>query len=74
MRQTDRKPGDPARASGQADPYAPAREASGDPAEIVAEAEAAPQRNFVVPLAIALAVFVVVIAARMLWTAWTGAG
>ena len=47
------------------DPYAPAREAAGDRAE--PEQPQQPRRSYVTPLAIALAVFVVVLVVRMFW-------
>jgi len=75
MRPTDKKRGDPPpRASVRVDPYTPAREASEGPAESAVEVEPAPQRSFVIPLAIALAVFVVMIAVRLLWRAGAGGG
>jgi hypothetical protein len=72
-RNGDERAGPLAGARGGVDPYAPAREATGDPTEITTEPAPAPQRSLVVPLAIALAVFVIVIVARLLWHALAGA-
>ena len=72
-RSNDEKTGPTTGTRSRVDPYAPAREAGSNAANLNSKGPEPAQPSFVVPLAIALAVFVVLIVARLLLGDWGAA-